>query len=125
MQENRIKVAINPNIVDKHIKGNTYYLGNGWKNVELTVEELIAHVLDGHPYCAQLNSDNRAAKNYRLTNLISIDVDAGTTLGEALDHEFSQKHLTVVIFSKKRPPRMIESSKLAMIFIGIFRCRFY
>lgn len=114
MQENKIKVAINPNIVDKHIKGNTYYLGNGWKNVELTVEELIAHVLDGHPYCAQLNSDNRAAKNYRLTNLISIDVDAGTTLGEALDHEFSQKHLS---FFYTTATHTVEKNRFRLCFL--------
>ena len=94
MQENKIKVAINPNIVDKHVNGDTHYLGNGWKNVELTVQELIAHISAGHPFCAQLVSEKRSSKNYHLTNLIAVDVDAGTTLSEALEHEFSQKHLT-------------------------------
>ncbi|PUE60170.1 hypothetical protein B9Z44_11680 [Limnohabitans curvus] len=114
MQENRIKVAINPNIVDKHINGDTHYLGNGWKNVELSVQELIAHISDGHPFCAQLLSDKRSSKNYHLTNLIAVDVDAGTTLREALENEFSQNHLT---FYYTTANHTVEKNRFRLCFL--------
>ncbi len=114
MQENKIKVAINPNIVDKHVNGDTHYLGNGWKNVELTVQELIAHISAGHPFCAQLVSEKRSSKNYHLTNLIAVDVDAGTTLSEALEHEFSQKHLT---FFYTTANHTVEKNRFRLCFL--------
>ena len=94
MQENKIKVAINRHIVDKNIGGNAYYMANEWENVELTIDDFINFVaVEGHAFCAQL-SGNRSSANYKLTNLVSLDIDAGTTLKEALEDDFSQKNLT-------------------------------
>ncbi len=94
MQENKIKVAINRHIVDKNIGGNAYYMANEWENVELTIDDFINFVaVEGHAFCAQL-SGNRSSANYKLTNLVSLDIDAGTTLKEALEDDFSQKYLT-------------------------------
>lgn len=89
-----IKVAINRHIIDKNIGGNAYYMAHEWENVELTTEQFINIVaVDGNAFCAQLDG-SRSSKNYKLTNLISLDVDAGTTLHEALEDEFSKKYLT-------------------------------
>ena len=94
MQENKIKVAINRHIVDKNIGGNAYYMANEWENVELTIDDFINFVaVEGQAFCAQL-SGNRSSANYKLTNLVSLDIDAGTTLKEALEDDFSQKYLT-------------------------------
>lgn len=94
MQENKIKVAINRHIVDKNIGGNLYYMANEWENVEITIDDFIKTVaIDGHAFCAQLHG-SRSNKNYKLTNLVSIDVDAGTTIKEVLEDEFARRHLT-------------------------------
>jgi hypothetical protein len=94
MNQKIIKVAINCHIFDKNIGGNAYYMANEWENVELTTEQFINVVaVDGNAFCAQLDG-SRSSKNYKRTNLISLDVDAGTTLHEALNDDFSKKYLT-------------------------------
>jgi hypothetical protein len=94
MQENKVKVAINPNIVDKNISGNLHYMSKEWENVELPLDEFIKAVaVYGHAFCAQLHG-SRSNKNYALTNLVSIDVDAGTTIKDVLNDEFAKRHLT-------------------------------
>lgn len=76
MNQKIAKVAINRHIVDKNIGGNLYFLAKEWENVNLTIDDLINTVThDGHAFCAQLHG-SRSNKNYSLTNLVSIDVDA-------------------------------------------------
>jgi hypothetical protein len=88
------KVAINRHIVDKNISGNAYYMANEWENVELPIEELMNLVaVNGNAFCAQLYGI-RNSLNFKCTNLVSLDVDAGITLREALEDEFSKKYLT-------------------------------
>lgn len=94
MNQKIAKVAINRHIVDKNIGGNMYYMAKEWENVELSIDELVNIVAeDGHAFCAQLHG-SRSNKNYSLTNLVSIDVDAGTTIKQVLDDEFAKQHLT-------------------------------
>jgi hypothetical protein len=94
MNQKITKVAINRNIIDKNISGNLHFMSKEWENVELPLDEFIKIVtVDGVAFCAQLNG-SRSNKNYSCTNLVSIDVDAGTTIKEVLEDEFAKHHLT-------------------------------
>jgi hypothetical protein len=94
MNQKITKVAINRNIIDKNISGNLHFMSKEWENVELPLDEFIKTVtVDGVAFCAQLNG-SRSNKNYSCTNLVSIDVDAGTTIKEVLEDEFAKHHLT-------------------------------
>jgi len=108
------KVSINRNIVDKNIGGNAYYMANEWENVELTINDFIQIVaVEGHAFCAQLNG-GRSSANYKLTNLVSIDVDAGITINQALEDEFSKKYLT---FFYTTPNHTVEENRFRLGFL--------
>jgi transcription elongation factor Elf1 len=113
MNQKIAKVAVNTNIIDKNIGGNDYFMGSEWQNAEITIDELIQLICEGHPFCAQQYSDKRSSKNFKITNLISIDVDGGTTLRDALEHEFSKKHLT---FFYTTPRHTIEVNRFRLCF---------
>lgn len=94
MTQQIAKVAINRHIVDKNISGNLHYMANEWENIEISIDDFIKSVAhDGYAFCAQLHA-SRSSKNFKLTNLVSIDVDAGTTIKEVLEDEFARRHLT-------------------------------
>lgn len=108
------KVAINRHIIDKNIGGNDYFMAHEWQNVDLPIDELAEIVaVQGHAFCAQLNG-SRSSKNYKSTNLVSIDVDAGTTLEEALAHPFSKQHLT---FYYTTASHTVEENRFRLCFL--------
>lgn len=114
MNQKVAKVAINRQIVDKNISGNAYYMANEWENVDLTIEELARTVAkSGYAFCAQLNG-TRSSANYKLTNLVSLDVDAGITLKEALEDEFSKKYLS---FYYTTTNHTVEENRFRLCFL--------
>ena len=59
----KLKVAINPRLINKNETGDKALFTHGWQNAELTPDELAAKVQQGISYCAQLQ---RAAQGREL-----------------------------------------------------------
>jgi hypothetical protein len=79
-----LKLALNPNLVDKNELGRASLFSTGWVNSELTLDEFRAAItVRGWAYCAQLKGA-RKGSNFQACNIASVDVDYGLTVEEAL-----------------------------------------
>lgn len=92
----RLKVAINPGLIDKNLSGDTRKFVAGWKNVELTPSELADHINQGIAYCPQLAGDkSRRAKNFFCSDVLSVDMDGLRRVDEVLADPWVREHLTI------------------------------
>jgi hypothetical protein len=53
--ERKLKLAVNPDLIDKNEAGNMSLFASGWVNVELTPDEFADAIRSGRAYCTQLN----------------------------------------------------------------------
>lgn len=91
LQPRRLKVAINRALIDKNETGDTMLFAEGWENVELSVGELEEVVKSGAAYCPQL-SGRRNQKNFLMADVVSVDVDNGMNVEEALVNPIVRDH---------------------------------
>jgi hypothetical protein len=70
-------------------------LSTDFENVDITVQELAAHIGLGHSFCAQ-HTNRRAAKNFLCMEVLAVDIDDGWTLAEALEDGFIKQFATIV-----------------------------
>lgn len=98
LQPRLLKVAINPEMIDKHEGGELKLYAQGWQNVELTTDELKEVVQSGVAYCPQL-SGIRNQKNFVSADVVSVDVDEGMTLADAVDNPIVRDHAAFIYTS--------------------------
>ncbi len=90
-----VKVAVNPKIVDKRpLNGDERYFAEGWENIDLPVEDFATCIKNGWAYCPQLDG-RRSSKNFRCSNIVSVDIDEGMTIEEAMELPFVKNHLSL------------------------------
>ena len=81
-----MKLSINKNIINKN--ETNAHQSKGFEAFDLTVNELIAHVNDGHAFSYQFENNHRKAENFICSDIIAADFDDGMTLQEAIQNEF-------------------------------------
>jgi hypothetical protein len=87
MSDQKLKLAFNPELIDKNEAGNMSLFASGWVNREVTGEEFEAAILRGWAYTAQLTGARRTS-NFAASNIASVDVDRGLTLEQAVQNPF-------------------------------------
>lgn len=90
-----LRLSINKRLINKDELGDTQAKAEGFEPCQITVGELIANIKNGYAYCAELNG-RRKADNFVATDILSVDVDGGMTLSEALSHPFIQEHASFI-----------------------------
>jgi hypothetical protein len=89
-----ICIAINNKVVNKIKEGDSYLwksLATDFTNVELSLEEFAESINSGYAYCAQ-HTEERNQDNFLRTNVMSVDIDGGMTVKQALDHDFFRSY---------------------------------
>ncbi len=107
----KLRLSIHPDIIDKSVPEAVLY-AEGWENVELTPEELAQSVKSGRPYCAQVYG-YRDARHFKASDIVSLDVEAGPTIEQALQHPLVQAHATLVYTTPNRRP---SAPRFRMVF---------
>jgi Origin of replication binding protein len=74
-------------------------LGNG----ELTPAELAAWVREGKAFCAQVSGSRKAA-NFLASDVVTVDVDGGMTIEQALKHPIVKNHATLIYTTVNHRP---------------------
>jgi Origin of replication binding protein len=87
----KLKLSVNPHMLDKHEGGDKRLFTHGWRHVEITVEELAEWVGDGRAFSAQFMGP-RKASNFLGSDVVTVDVDGGLTIEEALAHPLIKDH---------------------------------
>lgn len=95
LENNDVLVSINKNIREKHHRGDKRYFASGWEPFIISIEQLATAIKAGFAYSATFKDGERSAKNFTGTNIVSVDVDNGPKLQEALDDPWCKDHLAM------------------------------
>ena len=98
----KLRVSVHHGIVDKKVPEERLY-AEGWENVELTPEELVECVKDGHPYCAQI-SGYRNAKHFKASDIVSLDIEHSLSIDEALENPIVRAQATILYTTVRHQP---------------------
>jgi hypothetical protein len=108
----RLKIAINPRLIDKNEAGEEALFAWGWENVELTLPELGERIRDGVAYTAQLTGKRKAA-NFLASDIVSVDVDHGMTIEQAFTHPLVANYAGMIYTTARDTP---EANRFRIIF---------
>lgn len=91
----KLRLSINRRLVDKTpLHGNAFT--DGFEPHQLDVKGLLGNVvIAGHAYSAEF-SGPRSNSNFKASDLLSVDVDGGMTLDEAIDDDFVAAYATFI-----------------------------
>ena len=99
----KLRLAIHLLLIDKNEAGQKALFAYGWENVELTVPELAASVSKGIAYTAQL-AGRRKAANFLASDIVSVDIDRGMTIEQALAHPLVARHAGLIYTTASHTP---------------------
>ncbi|WP_027040239.1 plasmid replication protein, CyRepA1 family [Mesorhizobium ciceri] len=108
-----LRLSINKRLINKDELGDTLARAEGFEPSQVTVSELIASIRNGYAYCAELNG-RRKADNFTATDVLSVDIDGGLTISEALNHPFVQKNASFIYTTCSHTP---EEHRFRVVFI--------
>lgn len=108
-----LRISINKNMIDKNDGGDRSLYAEGWENVEFTQAELIAQISAGVAYCSQLSGRRRAA-NFMGTDVVSVDVDRGMSVQDALSLPIVRDHAAFLYTTVNHTP---EAPRFRLVFI--------
>lgn len=95
LENNDVLVSINKNIREKHHRGDKRYFASGWEPFIISIEQLATAIKSGLAYSATFKDGERSAKNFTGTNVVSVDVDQGLKIQEALNDPWCKKYLAL------------------------------
>ena len=98
----KLRLSVNTDIIDRSVPDNRLYV-NGWNNVEFTSSQLVDHITRGHPYCAQLSGPREEA-NFLASDIVSLDVDGGLEIADALQHPIIRDNAMVLYTTLRHTP---------------------
>jgi hypothetical protein len=132
----KIKAAVNPHVINKIEDQNSplwQIAATDFECVELTIPELADHINRGHAYCVQ-HKGRRRDKNFQCSDILSVDIDKGWRVEDALKDGFVQKHAAILYPTAShtearhrfrivfRLPRTItDASEMRTAYTGIVR----
>lgn len=91
----RLRLSINPQLINKNEAEDKSLFTSGWQNKQLTPHELAEAINAGIAYCCEL-SGNRRRENFVASSVLSVDVDGTVPLGEMLKQPLVERCLTLV-----------------------------
>lgn len=98
MNLTKIQIAIN-SLIDykpkQTDKAAFKSLSVDFKNLEISLEELVQHIVLGHTFCPHLSGPRKAA-NFRHAQVLAVDIDHDMTLEEAQKIEIVQKYAAFI-----------------------------
>jgi hypothetical protein len=90
----RLRLSINPGLINKNEAKSDSLFKSGWVNSALTPAELAEEINKGVAYCCELSGPRNAAK-FVCSDVISVDIDGTRRINEALADPIAQKYLTI------------------------------
>jgi len=79
--ERKLKLSMNPELINRNEAGDKTLYAEGFRNVEATIPEIREGVHDGWALAPQFRG-RRQAKNFLCSDVACVDIDNGTSLEE-------------------------------------------
>lgn len=108
----KLRLSINPGLINKNEANDDTLYRSGWINKKLTPGQLAAEINKGAAYCCEL-SGNRRAANFVCSDVISVDIDGTRTITDTLNDPLVQEHLTIFY---KTPSHTEQRERFRLIF---------
>jgi hypothetical protein len=89
-------VSINSRLIDKIKPKEEGDYASGFTSQSLTISELAEQIGKGFAYGSHYKNDYRNSLNFHATDIVSVDIDEGMTVDQALDHELVQQAATLL-----------------------------
>jgi hypothetical protein len=110
----RLKLSINPSLIDRNEGGDKRAFAYGWENTEAKIEELAEGIRDGWAYGPQFDGP-RSAKNFLCSDIASVDIDNGVTLDEIRQRELIRDHAALVYTTVSHAPEKPRARALFVL----------
>lgn len=94
--ERRYKLSLHQSMIDKPDSDSLTVSARGWIPRELTVSEFIDAIRGGFAYAAQYKHGHRTGEKFLCSNVLSVDIDEGQTIDEALENPFIKEHAAFI-----------------------------
>jgi hypothetical protein len=111
-----LKLAINRHIINKiEFKDDPRWeiFTADCENVELTLAEFADHINQGHAFCAQ-HAKRKRNGNFTGTNVLTVDIDKGWTVEQALADPFVQRYGGILYTT---PSHTKEIHRFRLVFV--------
>ena len=114
MNIRKIKIGVRDDIVDRADPSLLSKTGNGWSNVEYTIDQLISHIRRGHPVTHQFIDGKKKKDCFLRTDLLIADIDKGMTIDEALDNDLIKNFASFIYTTPRHSP---DAHRFRVIFV--------
>jgi hypothetical protein len=91
----KLKLAINPDLIDKNAARDNRLFVKGFINREATIEEIGEEVRKGRALCPQMMGP-RAAKNFLASDVVTVDIDDTPSIASVLGHPLVRQYAGLV-----------------------------
>jgi hypothetical protein len=108
----KLKVSINPRLINKNEHKDASLFSKGWVNKSLTPDELAGEIDAGVAYCCQLNGPRKAA-NFLRSDVISVDIDGTRRIEDVMRDPIVERYLTIFYTTPSHTP---ESHRFRLVF---------
>ena len=87
LTQQKIKISVNQNLIDKVQPLDKKHLSNGFDPCELLLEEFRDVISWGYCFSYQFKNQHRREENFTCTDVICVDMDGGRELEDTQDPE--------------------------------------
>lgn len=101
----KLKFSVNPELVDKNPPRHKQSMSHGFIPMEDTIEVLEEIVSsEGWAFSFQFNKEHRSTINFLATDILSVDIDGGLTIEDALKNPIVQKYGSLLYTTVSHTP---------------------
>lgn len=109
MASRLLKLSVNPKLIDKTIPGS-----HGFEASEFSIEDLAEAVQLGCAFSYQFLGDIRRSVNFKATDILAIDIDAGMTVDEAMDNDIVKGYASLLYTTASHSP---DRHRFRLVFV--------
>jgi hypothetical protein len=115
MSTNRtFKIGINEKIIDKPEDLKVLNPAKDWRNLDLTEEELVSQIVNGHAFSAHFREGYRKTLNFICSDFIAADIDGSMSIEEALESAFVNRFVS---FLYTTPSHTDDRHRFRIVFL--------
>lgn len=114
MHSKLLKLSINLEFSDRDPPADKRMMVTAFQNGEFTIEELAQAINEGYAYSYQFYGEVRKSENFKATDIVSVDVDKGMTIEEALSNPIVSHYCSLLYTTPRHTP---DRHRFRLVFV--------
>ncbi len=113
--EKLLKLSVNVKLINKIPPQNTLEFSHGFEPVETTLKDLAKHIINnGGAFSYQFAGGIRRTSNFLCSDFLAVDIDAGSTIDEALAKPIVQQYCSLLYTTPSHSP---DRHRFRLVFV--------